>query len=189
MKLLLYCTKDRYKHLYDLTYVNNGEIMFAVTQHNKYSLVADNYVNEKIVATCECRLVERIIDCGDYEKLFRNSLRTHKCENQQLCIRSCLSNEDLEKYLDVECEDDFILYYHDGYASHLENVQVFAQPKKLSDYGLKRAPQNMCYCYDENGNKCILLSIHPEPLRDIVNGKKTIEVRRKILKELKELMK
>lgn len=64
-KLLLYCTKDKYKHLYDLTYVNNGETMFAVTQHNKYSLVPNNFINGKIVAECDCDCVEEIA----YERL------------------------------------------------------------------------------------------------------------------------
>lgn len=129
--------------------------------------------NGMIVAACDCDLVEKIdvpYPAYFYEVKDRLSHITEK---------SCLSLLELHHYLRTDT----------GYGLHLENVGVFVYPKKLSDYGLKRAPQNMCYCFDENGNKCILISIHPEPLRDIVNGKKTIEVRRKILKELKELMK
>jgi predicted transcriptional regulator len=49
---------------------------------------------------------------------------------------------------------------------------------------LKKAPQNMCYVYDKDGNKYVLISVHPEWLAMILNGLKTIEVRRKVLKEV-----
>lgn len=47
---------------------------------------------------------------------------------------------------------------------------------------IKKAPQNMCYCYDTNKNMNILISIRPEWLYQILNGKKTIECRKRILK-------
>lgn len=54
-----------------------------------------------------------------------------------------------------------------------------------SSVSIKKAPQNMCYCYDaDDGNKYILISIHPEWLCKILNGEKTIEIRKKVLKEM-----
>lgn len=56
------------------------------------------------------------------------------------------------------------------------------------DWKIKNAPQNMCYCEDEDGDKCVLISIRPEWLCKILNGEKTIEVRTSILNVLKELI-
>lgn len=48
---------------------------------------------------------------------------------------------------------------------------------------LYKAPQNMMYVFD-NEEKKILISIRPEWLCKILNGEKTIEVRKKVLKEM-----
>lgn len=48
---------------------------------------------------------------------------------------------------------------------------------------LYKAPQNMMYVYDGDEKK-VLISIHPEWLCKILNGEKTIEVRKKVLKEM-----
>ena len=48
---------------------------------------------------------------------------------------------------------------------------------------LYKAPQNMMYVFDLEEKK-VLISIHPEWLCKILNGEKTIEVRKKVLKEM-----
>ena len=47
---------------------------------------------------------------------------------------------------------------------------------------IKKSPQNMCYCYDVDKNINIIISIHPEQLVQILNGEKTIVVRKKVLR-------
>ena len=114
-----------------------------------------------------------------------------KCE---LLSNSCLNWEELDDYL---CANN-------GYAIHIKNLKIFDEPRELSDYydihiksHLYNAPQNMMYCYDYiktkqgltgvcNGHyvKKILISIHPEWLCKILNGEKTIEFRKKVLKEM-----
>ena len=55
---------------------------------------------------------------------------------------------------------------------------------------ITRAPQNMMRCCYEKKSKewetGVLISIKPEYLCKILNGEKTIEVRRKVLKEMLE---
>jgi hypothetical protein len=46
----------------------------------------------------------------------------------------------------------------------------------------------MCRVYGKNGAPYILISIKPEHLCKILNGEKTIEVRKKILNSLKEML-
>ena len=87
-----------------------------------------------------------------------------------------------------------------GYAIHIKNLHIFDEPKELSDYyseyyvkgigftevKLKKAPQNMCYCYNIANTKYALISIHPELLCKILNSECTIIVKKKILKEMIE---
>ena len=53
----------------------------------------------------------------------------------------------------------------------------------MNQRALVKAPQNMCNAYDVYKNHYILISIRPEWLCKILNGEKTIEVRKKVLKE------
>lgn len=54
------------------------------------------------------------------------------------------------------------------------------------DNEVDKAPQNMMYCYGVNGKRYVLISIKPEWLCKILNREKTIEVRKKVLKEMLE---
>jgi len=191
IKLLLYCTKDKYKPLYDLTYLNNGETRFGVVQHNKYSLVEDNYVNGKIVGVCDCEFVEEIFNekkkfCwGEYTE-WQHVIHTNKLCGLELFKKSCLKYDELLSYLDDK----------NGYALYLSNVKRFDEPKEVNtcwcyrnyNVHLKNAPQSMCNVYGFDGNYYILISIHPDHLYKILNGEKTIEVRKNILDDLRPLM-
>lgn len=59
---------------------------------------------------------------------------------------------------------------------------------KMLLYCTKKAPQNMMRVYSNIGRyKCsqyILISVRPKWLCKILNGEKTIEVRKKVLKEM-----
>ncbi len=49
-----------------------------------------------------------------------------------------------------------------------------------------RPPQNMMKVYDKDGNEYVLISIRPEWACKILNGEKTIEVRKQVLNCMKE---
>lgn len=120
-------------------------------------------------------------DCFELE--ISNEYSDEEINNYPLLVKSCLSFDELGSYV---CGESDIKTF---YALHLENVKAFDTPKKLDEYSIIKAPQNMQYCYDKNGNKYVLLSIRPEHLVNILYGKKTIEVRKKILKEMEKLAK
>jgi hypothetical protein len=76
-------------------------------------------------------------------------------------------------------------------------LHIFDEPRELgmahyttlkSAYKIQKAPQNMCivrsYYPKDYSEKYILISIRPEWLCKILNGEKTIEVRRTVLKEM-----
>lgn len=121
--------------------------------------------------------------------------------------------KDLE-VLDKSCLTDREMYVYlkgkKGYAIHIKNLHIFDEPKELSEYysqgqadwieetelyrlknGITTSPQNMCYAYKYSYSKnklekYILISIKPQWLCKILNlnGEKTIEVRKKVLKEM-----
>lgn len=174
VKLLLYCTKAK-------PYLAESAMFGMVENHNDYELYSfkpiknkiDVSLNGKIVAEAECDLVEKIKFINDTE------YRTNTLTQNDLLKESCLGMLDLYEYL----------YVKDGYAIYLKNVKPFAEPRELNYYGIKRAPQNMCYLYDENGNIiAVVISIQAPHLCNIMNDDKTIEVRKSILNIFKELI-
>jgi predicted transcriptional regulator len=181
LRALLYCTKAKGKNYY-LRKLPNGR--YCLSRDKGESL------NGKIVAVHDYEL-EEISDMIQYtlEKAWHVYL-TPNLEPGELKERSCLTSSMLDKY-------------KPNYAIHIKNLNIFDKPKKISDFykvekakakgmeparNLKRAPQNMCYAFDYLGNKYVLISVHPEWLCLILNGLKDVELRRKVLKEMRECL-
>ena len=168
MKLLLYCTKSKNKYdrlVRDEHYGNPFYLYGAITE-NFESL------NGKIVAECDFE-VERI-DYRSAELLFNR----HYLE---VLDKSCLTDKEMYDYLKGE----------NGYAIHIKNLHIFDEPIKLEkchndDFSsvVNYAPQNMMYSwlFTDKWNRYALISIQPQWLYKILNGEKTIEIRKKILK-------
>lgn len=190
MKLLLYCTKAKPYLLHmpkDNEEFEKG-IEFSLTDGKEFAqacLDVNNYkLNGKIVAECDFEVEKlQIVYCNGWEtKTIKGTENIEKL--------TCLKRDKLYQY----CKGN-------GYAIHIKNLNVFDEPKELSEYfskpkkmntldgynwvceSIDRAPQNMMYAYD-NEEKKILISIQPQWLCKILNGEKTIEVRKKILKEM-----
>ena len=174
-------------------------------------------LNGEIVAECECEKVDYyqmeyhannlvMNDISIYNKVeseewghdcfnrvISNEYSDEEIANCKLLKDSCLTFDELGKYV---CPKGGV---NNFYALHLSNVKVFDKPLSFDkDYIYKdyksnalitKAPQNMCYCYHWVWGKYILISIQPQHLANILNGKKTIEIRKQILNCLKELIK
>lgn len=124
-------------------------------------------------------------------------------ERSDRYIDTMFKNEDLQKMcLSPQQLLDYLKLGHKGYAIHLSNLKIFDKSKELTEYykdnflqelnnndtRICKAPQNMCRAYDRFGNKYILISIRPKWLCKILNGEKTIEVRRVVTNKLKKLI-
>lgn len=193
MKLLFYCTKSK-PYLVKENDFNGGESKYkCIFQKGTENPILNGY----IVAEAEIDRVYRLkIKKNDVPYLNDQYVNTLYYEFTFL-KKACLTNEQLIDYLKNEKGD------HTGYAIYLKNVKPFYEPKHLSECykkycwqgfkflgthldPLEKAPQNMCYCCDKDEkNSFILVSIQPEWLCKILNGEKTIEVRRKVLKDMK----
>lgn len=178
MKLLLYCTKGK-PYLNDCKLINHNKRYF-ISNTGLWSVdlsqqIYSTSLNGKVVAECDFE-VEEINNCSDWykEDLIYN---TNTLSFDELLEKSCLDNQQLDDYL----------YANKGYAIHIKNLNIYKSPRELSSYTCVKAPQNMQYvytCYDKN--EYVLISIQPQWLCKILNGEKTIEVRKKVLKRMLE---
>lgn len=190
MKLLLYCTKAK-PYLLDLRKLRLG------FQCMPSDSIAD--LNGKIVAECDFEVDEiEYITKFNYKCFALDEWFV--CKNNRdinLTKESHLTISEMASYFWNKLDSDTC-----GYAIHIKNLHIFDKPRELKDYKvvktykngcsrttLEKAPQNMMKVKefkDATVKDYILISIRPEHLVNILNGKKTIEIRKKILSEMKE---
>lgn len=198
-KILLYCTKAKpylYRQDDDCFELLNKLKNEDTSSYKKYYRLN----NGKIVAECDFEVEELRLDNDD--PLGAYWYETKTLNKYEVLEKSCLTDDELFDYLGE---------YNEGYAIHIKNLHIFDKPRELSNYCIKqcqfskcstckygknniscatidtpitKAPQNMMYAYDNELNKYILISIQPQWLCKILNGEKTIEVRKKVLKEM-----
>lgn len=168
-KVYIYCTNTpKYHHLYDLRpYNKSGKIKLGCVQHNSTSLVADNYINGKVIGEFVCDKVEQIccrtvpyrktnnlgyehfLDNGVYqvdgfEYGPDNAVVFER--NDIKYIDTMFKNEELaEMCLTPQQLYKYIGLGNDGYAWHISNLVIYDKPKELSEFGLTRPPQSWCY--------------------------------------------
>lgn len=167
-------------------------------------------LNGKIVASCDIDKVEEIVatkwdvGCG---------CAYYQFKTKDLLNKSCLKYIDLANYLDRE--NGYALHLTNlkvfdnpkelSEYCVIDNTVEASSKYRKTQYGhygeliekkVFKVPQNMQVVF-ENGilvnhycnfprYKYVLISIQPQHLCNILNGKKTIEVRRKVLNCLKE---
>lgn len=183
MKMLLYSCKTK-PYLYKQK-VGNSFALFLTEK----KLDTLKHLNGKIVGECDFEVEE--INPSTYE-MYDGFIYNNPQEEDKL-KGACLSAKEMYLYLQDKT----------GYAIHIKNLKIFDKPKKLDEFysihnvggmlltdELKKAPQNMQRVsiqeweygtYNPN-DIAVLISIQPQWLIKILNGEKTIEVRKKVLK-------
>jgi predicted transcriptional regulator len=187
MKMLLYCVKAkpmlrdyRGKAIYNRFVISPNDRPFTSDD-------TQPILNGKIVAECDFE-VDKLTNCGTSFMIMKyDDLQESYRYTNKVARGSCLDYTDLRRYLGT----------NDGYAIHIKNLHIFDKPIDIRNYyniaprtmqdcmnqrTLVKAPQNMCNAYDVYKNHYIVISIQPQWLCKILNGEKTIEVRKKVLK-------
>ena len=183
VKAILYCTKSTPYLVKDDFPLENQPIYYI--HYKKDPRCCGLPLNGKIVAQCEVETEEiSLSEYPYYEDCSVCLLDTPTLNHDELLDKSCLSDNELDDYL----------INQKGYALHISNLKELNPPLTFEknyiykeSSGFKRvlkAPQNMMKVYDRFGNKYILISVQSEWLCKILNGEKTIEVRKKVLKEM-----
>ena len=176
MKLLLYCTKSK-------PYLYQG---FAKPMHTKDKNNPLNYKWHLLKTKTSAALNGKVVGECDFE-IDRAYPFHHWCKELQ--EETCLTRDEVLNYLDSKNKEFSNPKIQRGvYAIHLNNLHIFDTPRELSDYRvkpslekIKQAPQNMMYVYDIANlgfHKDVLMSIKPKWLCKILNGEKTIEIRK-----------
>lgn len=170
IKLLLYCTKSKKRLFFDKV-----KEIFTLGK-----VKSNNDLNGKIVAECDYEVEEIRADWGsnhignieidDRYDYYVNSLK----DEYELCKKSCLTMEELDNYLKGK----------NGYAIHIKNLNIFDEPRELSDYCLY--PKNIkgVIYFVLEGTPHIVLSVSPQEMCRICNDEQTVLVRKKVLKEM-----
>lgn len=207
-KLLLYCTKAKPYLKSHSEYEYNEKGAIPETRKRVFTLWQDkcDYYNGKIVAECDFE-VEEIFMGFNFDGSYYG-YRGLNTTTPQLYKQSCMYNfEDFEKYLGInngyaihiknlhifDAPKELSNYCYAVYPNTSKVVDEFRcnEYSSITDmYECDKAPQNMArvFTWDWNSGKSddtyVLISIHPEHLCKILNGEKTIEVRKKVLKEM-----
>ena len=200
MKTLIYCTKAK-PYLYKMP--NNKNEWFLDSELYRGNDYEDRFCSGKIVAEFDGEVEELACELLDTGVGCESIYYTNTVDN--IYNKSCLTQYELEDYLGSKAGGEIV-----SYAIHIENLNAYDTPKELSDYmpickGLydaqeyynfffssqdefapqvKKAPQNMMYVSSNGFDKLCLISIRPEWVAKILNGEKTIEVRKQILKDM-----
>lgn len=89
--------------------------------------------NGKVVAKFKLRFVEKIYPCGtdDLDTELGSSL-------EELSFQSCVPEKDLLSYVGNE-----------AFCWIISCLEIFDEPKDLSEFGLAKAPQSWCYYMEE----------------------------------------
>ena len=172
----------------------NGKVVAEFDGDIDTYTVNEDWYSKKVQVICK-HLYGNV---GKYETMDKELLK-------EVLEKSCLTREALTKYIipDGKC--------HDMYCINIKNRKKYEKPKQLTDYHrfrkcnsckvsgyessaclydedcivptvVEKAPQNMMRVYDKNGQEYILISIRPKWVEKILNGEKTIEIRKSVLK-------
>lgn len=146
-KCFIYCTQDKYNHLYDLRKVSKGEFNLSVVKHNKTSLVANGYLNGKVIGEFVCDRIDEISydDAIRAAAFWEDFTYWNDCELDS----ACLHPDDLAEYANG----------NNVYGWHISDLKIYDKPKELGDFRQSKCPipenrreKNLhCDCYCEYG--------------------------------------
>ena len=125
-KCYIYCTKDKYQHIYDLRPFTNGEISLSLTEHNKTSLVPRNYWNGKVIGEFVCDRIDN--------KHLDDLIVKEDCE--RALQGTCLTKKDILAYLSYTRGTDIRQNYKMWcfYCWHISCLKIYDKPKELSEF-------------------------------------------------------
>lgn len=166
----IYCTKDRKDYL---TMMDDDKHTIVLDRDGEIGSWGYNVLNGKVVAKFTLNEISNIYasrqGCGrlnnpeDFEWFYSLGLvaddKNSSVYSQDYGVKtkkwSCLSQEELHKYLK----------YKDGYAWHIDNLEIFDKPKELSEFTYHCVDDSKCencpyfYCHNtendsEKGCSC-----------------------------------
>ncbi len=102
---------------------------------------------------------------------------------KEILKASCLTEKELALYISEKSE----LFGGFG-AWFISDLEIFDEPKKLSDFGLKRAPQSWCYVGEDEMTKSKLMKYPKKYLVGLLTMEKDDAEFKNLMKKKKELI-
>lgn len=160
VEVYIYCTKNKlhysagalvfnkddcFKRSVDGTY-EYGDGVELMGYSPDYPYDENNFLNGKVVAKFTLRRVEKFDFISEikYEgnpPKYNEEIRKHN----RICKEACISPAEVVRYLDTKCLGSDNPSGMIGYAWHIDDLEIFDKPKKLDEFGFKKAPQSWCY--------------------------------------------
>lgn len=119
----------------------NDMVLWMREARKDGSLYSEHYynLNGKVVARFKAKA--EVIEQMEDNVFEPNNYQTETLSMQELLHESRLEYKQLDAYLQGK----------QGTALHIEDLEIFDEPKTLADYGLKRAPESWCYANAKEG--------------------------------------
>lgn len=203
MKILLCCGMSK-------PYLNYDSInkKFFLSKEKK-----ENCCNGKVLATAECNKSElfdieyyppnskgadcyqdlrqiyptydRDYDAWDYDIIYSNDQDKENPTATRLFKNGLTTFEKLGMFVTKgKYNPSFV---NEFYGLYLSNVHIFDNAMSVNEVGNLSLPSNMSYCESKTNERCVLMTVNAVDLCEILNGNKTIEFRKLVLKPLKDL--
>ena len=131
-KCYIYCTKHKYYHLYDLRKISNGTLNFSVVEHNKTSLVADGFLNGKVIGEFVCDWIKEIDPHCDIPEQVNQYIHHYPA----IIGDDCLTFQEMKEYLGNRT----------GYDWHISDLVIYDTPKGLGEFFVKGECENFDNC-------------------------------------------
>lgn len=215
MKVLLYCTKAKPYLWYEQHYTDMLEQLHISNKSlNDIGLCDYDLLNGKVVASCDVNTIYKLVK-HDYAEAYHKSDRCDPDVGFNWILdNTCLTNNELWDYgkgkdlyawhidnlqvfdepielrelYKADMNDDigsvcwllWSIQQEDADDSYINDLKEVLETRHVT-----RAPQSYQYVYYK-GEKCLLLSVKSEYVEKILNGKKTIEIRKSVSKEVKK---
>lgn len=144
IKVYIYCTKNEKQYfsnvkcceslLMDSNSLGKVVAEFTLDKVDKYTA---EFVDDDCYEDIRVYIKNEYAEYED--ELYDEEIVTTNCEENpsdcELCIKSCVSYEQIKKYVGVN--------FHDKpfYAWHIDNLKIYDKPKELSEF----KKQNACY--------------------------------------------
>lgn len=194
---------------------NNGNSYLKKTRHLDKSDEEQFYFTDKtneleiptlngmVLAECDCIVGDIHVGCREKApSICYLSNRFWTMDEEDILKRSGFTDKELDKYLSSNPKNKC-----HGYMLKLENLNIFDKPKNINEYysiediggmlfthELTKAPKRMCYVsinhweyavYNPDDLR-IFISLSPERMADVLNGKLDILIFKKVLKTLQD---
>lgn len=132
----IYCTKGDYIGCISNKYVGKVVAKFTLKEVEGIMYLPQSIgLDERRKRGC-CSFVFKDSDKPNYDKEDYSDYFTEGSDDNYLVFFSKIKASQIHAYLRGR----------NGYAWRISDLQIFDEPKDLSEFGLTRAPQSWCYC-------------------------------------------